>query len=128
MKRKVTILLILALFLSGCSSWKEEPFPQDLIGRWETDEPRYDGCSFEITKNQIIFSNIHENYIDINTIKGIEKTVEDDKILYHIDYENNEGLEYKFSLVYMNKGGRDVIHYKNQKEVKWVKKDELIEF
>ena len=123
MKSKVTILLILIVLISACPSSKEKSFPQELIGLWETDEPRYDGCSIEISDNQIIFSNIHENYTEYNKITGIEKSVEDGEILYNIDYENKEGLEYKSSLVYMKTGGREVIHYKNQKDVQWVKKN-----
>lgn len=126
MKRKVTILLILIILLSGCPSRNEESFPQELIGLWETDEPRYDGCSIEISDNQIIFSNSHENYTEFNRITGIEKSVEDGKILYNIDYENKEGLEYKSSLVYMKKGESEVIHFKNQEDVKWIKKVESI--
>ncbi len=123
MKRKVTVALIIIVLFSGCQSLKDEPFPLELVGVWGTEEPRYEGCLFEIVDNQIIFSNSHEDYIDINSIKGIEKSTEQGETLYVIDFENEEGLEFKASLFYVKTGGREVIHFKNQKNVKWVKKE-----
>ncbi len=122
MTRKIVILLILIGLLSGCSFWNKEPFPQELTGLWETDEPRYKGCSVEISEDQIIFSNLNEDYIDINTIKGVKKSVEENATVYHIDFENKEGLEYNFSLFYMKKGDKEIFHYKNQTDVLWVKR------
>ena len=94
---------------------------------WETEEPRYDGCFFEIMDNQIIFSNSNEDYTEINTITGIKKSVELDKTLYLIEFENNEGLEFKCSLFYMNTGGREVIQFKNQEKVQWVRSKEMLD-
>ncbi len=127
MEFKATAALILIVLFSGCQSWKEDSFPHEIVGVWETEETRYDGCFFEIIDNKIIFSNSNEDYTDINTITGIQKTVEQDKTLYLIEFENNEGLEFKCSLFYMKRGSRDWIQFKNQEKVQWVRSKDTLD-
>jgi len=128
MKSKVTTLLILIVLLWGCSPGGEESFPLELIGIWNTNEPRYDGCSIEIQNNQIIFSNIHEDHIEFNRIEKIKKSQKNGKTMYNIDFVNKEGLEFNISLVYMKTSKYEVIFYKNQTDVLWIKEDEPTEF
>lgn len=123
MKIKILILLTLISLLSGCSSQKEDNFPPELTGLWKTKEPRYDGCSFEISPTRIIFSNMHEDYSGINSIRSIEKSQEGGQTTYNIEYENREGLVYKTSLVYVKSGNTEITYFKNQKDVKWTKED-----
>jgi hypothetical protein len=119
---QLNILLIMFVVLYGCSSSEKTP-PEELIGIWETEAPRYDGCSIEINSNHIIFSNIHEDHIESNMISKIKKSLKNGEATYDIDFSNKEGLEFSISFVYMKTSKHEIIHYKNQRDVKWIKTD-----
>jgi hypothetical protein len=122
MKSK-SILLIIAFFVSllGCESRRLESVPAELIGVWKTSAPKYEYCSFELTKDYIIFINGHfAEHTDVNFIVKAERVPERRHFLYTIHYENLHGQKYKFGFYhYPLKDG--VIRFKNQKFIEWKK-------
>jgi len=127
MKFKGLLPGLLALALFGCQLIGDKTVPQELIGLWETTAEQYEGCSFQISKDIIVFSNRNENYLESNRLTGIEKGEQEGITIYHITFENDEGLEYKLSLFYIKKGNRGVLQFKNQENVQWTKKDTSID-
>ena len=92
-----------------------------LSGIWETTEPRYEGCYFEIRDDLIVFHNglLYSNKNKIMKVKGVT-----DKGVgrYDIRYEDLDGAEYTLSLVlYTSKKG-DIIRFKNQYQIYWTRK------
>jgi len=122
MKLKILILFIIVTAFLGCQILKDKTIPEELIGVWETSEPRYKDCSFELKDETIIFNN-GPDYTNINFITDIEKLPEKDRVLYHIHYEDREGLEYMLSLFYFKASNGGVIRFKNQKEITWTKRE-----
>ena len=111
---------IIVFTLFGCHILEDKTSPAELTGVWETSDPRYEDCSFELKGDMIIFNNYPE-YTSINYISDIERSPETDGVLYHIDYEDKEGLEYKFSFYFVKGHDGDVIRFKNQKEITWTR-------
>ena len=115
------VCAILFSTICGCALWEDETLPDELIGVWETDAPRYRNCPTEISKRHVIFQTV-TGESDINTITKVEKTTEKGKTLYHIHYKNSEGLVYRLSFFFYKTPEGDVIQYKNQSQLIWKKK------
>ena len=123
MKGKVflTGFLILAL-LGGNSCKKELAVPDELLGVWETSEPKYEGCYFEVTSEDIIFKDIEKdiNFFKITKIET-EEDPDEDFITYIITYADLEGLPFELSVLYFP-GEEGTIRFKNQTSIVWIKR------
>ncbi len=112
---------ILILFF-GAQCQKEFTVPEELIGVWVTDDPRYVDHPFEIKKDTLIFEQGLGFFdFDVFPIGDLEKMDEDGNTLYIIHYLLPAGRKFEFSFYYApTEGG--VIRFKNQPEMKWTKK------
>ena len=117
------IFLSLAVLISlfGCQSGGPDGLPGELIGVWKTSAPKYNDCSFELTRDYIIFTNSHSAaHVDTNFVLNMKQVPERGHFLYTILYENIHEQKYKFSFYYYStKDG--VIRLKNQTDVEWRK-------
>ena len=123
MKSKSTFIAfaILILFF-GAQCQKEFTVPEELIGVWVTDDPKYVDHPFEIKKETLIFEQ-GLGYLDFDVfpIVDLEKKDANGSILYVIHYVLPAGKKFEFSFYYTPiEGG--VIRFKNQPEMKWTKK------
>ncbi len=119
---KVLILFIsLMILFFGFQCGKNKALPDNLIGVWETSDPKYADRIFEITRNEVIFQT-GETTSDTYSIKSIEmeKVPGGQSLLYTITYKNIEGLKYKFSFFY-DPAGNGAIRFKNQDQIVWTK-------
>ena len=100
--------------------------PERLFGIWETSEPRYAGCWFEIRDKRIIFNNglMYTNANEIMTIKGVKQGGVG---RYDIIYEDLDGEEFTLSLIVYTTNKGDVIRFKHQYNIIWTRKP-LAEF
>ncbi|MGD8255448.1 MAG: hypothetical protein PVJ11_09385 [Syntrophobacterales bacterium] len=123
MKSRSTIIAfaILILFF-GAQCQKEFTVPEELIGVWVTEDPKYAEHPFEIKKETLIFEQ-GQGYLDFDVfpIVGLEKTDADGDTLYIIYYVLPAGKKFEFSFYYASAEG-GVIRFKNQPEMKWTKK------
>lgn len=120
---KWIFLVVLALLTNlGCSSNEIDNLPEEVLGRWETDTPKYAGFSFELSEETITYTDLNaENGIESNMIEKRTKELDNEnKIYYVIHYENELGLELKFAFYYDPSGGGE-IRLKNQKSVLWTR-------
>jgi hypothetical protein len=116
----LVVFVILTIF--GCSSNEIDNLPQEMLGRWETETPKFAGFSFELSEETITFTDLNaENGIESYTIEKRTKELDNQKnIFYVVHYENEEGLELKHAFYYdPSKGGE--IRLKNQKSVLWTR-------
>jgi hypothetical protein len=127
MKKSKGIVLVFTIifFFFGCQSKESRIVPGELRGIWRTSVQKYMDCYFELTEDQIIFSN--ENFLDemqINYISNIEKIIPGKRILYTINYVDHDDSEYELSFYY--DPSRGIIRFKNQPQIKWrkIKKEE----
>ena len=123
MKSRSTIIAfaILIVFF-GAQCQKEFTVPEELIGVWVTDDPKYADHPFEIKKETLIFEQ-GQGYLDFDVfpIVNLEKTDADGNTLYIIHYVLPAGKKFDFSFYYASAEG-GVIRFKNQPEMKWTKK------
>ena len=122
-KSKATFIafVILILFF-GTQCQKEFSVPEELIGIWVTDDPKYVNHPFEIKKGTLIFEQ-GLGYLDfaVFPIVNVEKSDTGVDTLYIIYYLIPAGRKFEFSFYYTpTEGG--VIRFKNQPEMKWTKK------
>ena len=124
MKSKHIIILLAAFTLLFACQAEEKTIPDELLGVWQTSEPKYDGCFFKIGKNSIIFLNKYELSIDSNIISKTEIVPPEGEqhTLYTIYYYKEGEEEYQFSFYYYPEEGGS-IYLKNQIEIKWQKTD-----
>ena len=118
----VFILIIVSIFIFYLK--ENEDFPDSLIGRWTTSEPRYKDRFFELSKTTFTYG-LGGDKKDVCVISSIEKSVQDNNTLYTINYHNIDGLEYTRSFYYYPANG-GVIKFKNQKDIKWTKNEDTV--
>jgi len=119
-ERIIVILSIAALF--GCQIFSNRDVPEELVGLWETSVPRYENCWFQFEDKMVIVQNRLSD-VDFYHITDIEVSTEDEKTLYNIYYKDGHGGEYRFSLYYLKGPHRDVIRFKHQEEIAWLKRE-----
>ena len=125
MKCKLIIAaLAISAVLLACESKGPESLPPEMLGVWETSEPKYEGCFFELTKDKLSFANkSHLESFAIHKISKIEITTpKTEKLLCTLYYKGSEGQKYEFSFYYDPSDGGS-IRFKNQTTIKWVKAD-----
>jgi hypothetical protein len=122
MKMFLTLFIILSM-LSGYSCKKETIIADELLGVWETAEPKYKGCYFEMTKDEIIFKDIEGdvNFYKITKIEAEQKPNEE-FITYIVKYADLEGLPFELPVLYFP-GEESTIRFKNQTNIVWVKRE-----
>jgi hypothetical protein len=127
MKHKWIIISVVSLIIVSIFIFHpkhDEDLSESLIGRWTTSEPRYKDRFFELSKETITYG-LGEDKTDVHVISSIEISVQDNKTLYTINYHNLDGLEFTRSFYYFPSNG-GVITFKNQEDVKWIKKKDII--
>lgn len=122
-RRKVLLLCILmavTVFTTLVVIYfpKTTPIPNELIGVWITSSPKYAKRFFAIKKDSLIFGT-SKLLNDHGIISKINKTVQDESILYAIDYESGQDGKQQFSFFYdpVNR----TIRFKNKKQTEWKK-------
>jgi len=121
---KLKWIVIVALILIAASIFmfypeKNKDFPENLIGKWTTAEPRYKDRFLELTKITFTYG-LGGDKIDVYFISSMEKNLEGNNILYTINYKSTDGLEFTRSFYYESANG-GVIKFKNQKNIEWTK-------
>jgi len=104
-----------------------------LHGIWRTNEPRYKGCSFALTKDLIVFSNGYTldvvdafllKSINVNYILKIRKQEKKEELpLYTIFYEDMNGQPFKLAFHVDPEDGSLV--FKNQQYIEWWKEGQM---
>ncbi|MFQ5988857.1 MAG: hypothetical protein ACE5K9_02965 [Candidatus Methylomirabilales bacterium] len=107
----------LLIAMVGCQSGNGKTVPDDLLGVWKTSEPKYANRFFELKKDAVIFGTGKDN-ADTYPVDSIEKTRDEEGLLYHIYYLNVQGQRYTFS-IYYDATNHGVIRFKNQKHFTW---------
>jgi hypothetical protein len=114
--------ILTLMLLYGCA--RKPVVPDELIGVWTTPTPIYEGCFFEITKEEIIFGakDGSESNFFIKDMK-IQKIPHEEWTLYTISYIVRGYQKYEFPIYYhpVNNG---VIRFKNKMESVWTKEVE----
>jgi hypothetical protein len=121
--KRIVLVLTIIFFLIGCQSKDSRIVPGELRGVWRTSTPKYIDCYFELTEDNIIFTN--ENFLDkmqINSISKIESIIPGKRILYTIYYLNDDDSEFELSFYYDPSEG--AIRFKNQQAIEWKKTKE----
>jgi hypothetical protein len=117
-KGLVSLLLILAIsFVWHCGY--ERSAPNELVGVWKTQDPKYTNRFLEIDTDTITFGT-GEGTFETYTIKKIKKGHETKGMLYTVHYEDEAGNTYTFAFYYSPEMG-GVLRLKNQKEIIWKK-------
>jgi len=123
-KAKTTWILIVLIAAIGSGMFyccRETAVPDDLIGVWETPDSTYADRFFEIKKDLIIFKT-GGPAIDLGNILKIIKMDHEEKTLYTIYYNTDEGVDLQFSFYYEPLDGGKIL-LKNQQEIVWRKTD-----
>lgn len=115
----IALAVLTALVSYGC---KKTEVADELIGIWETAEPKYSGATFEFQEERIIIGDIEGDVNSYLITKIKRKKVKDEqRFFYDIAYKDQNGLEFKF-LIYYDPANEE-IRLKNQDEIAWKKAD-----
>lgn len=109
-----------SLGVAACAGLGDDGLPPDLLGSWQTDEPRYENRGFAITPSTL---TLHTGPGDstVYALLRTERVDDDGAPTYTLVYEE-EGEELRFSLVAGLEDGRGRwIHFPNQPAVRWRK-------
>ena len=124
MKLKVIIISIVVLtFISVfiCFPRHNKRLPENVIGTWTTPEQKYTDCFFKLTQMTVTYG-IGKKKTNVYFISSAEKDVQDNNVLYTINYYNTHGIQYTRSFYYDARNG-GMIKFKNQKNILWTKNE-----
>jgi hypothetical protein len=110
--------VFLASLAGGCFSFQETALPDQILGVWTTEAPRYADRFFELQKDKVIFGT-GAGESDSNLVVAVEEVRQDRKQLYNIEYLSSEGQTYTFSFYYQT--SPQTIALKNQSGIEWKK-------
>jgi hypothetical protein len=111
------LLLSMLLLVPGCGRERIKEAPPELLGVWRTDHPDYRDRYMEIRPREIVFgtgAGTSATYL-INRLRLSET---ESRIDYTIYYDNEEGQEYAFSIIYEYQGGGQIM-LPNQRNMVW---------
>ena len=121
--RRLAPLLVFAfagaVLVGACENEPEEVrVPQELRGRWVTDEPRYGDRAFEITGERLRFHQ-GEDQSTVHPIHSLERGVASQAggVLYEFRYRGAGEELFRFAVRYLE--DRDVLVLQNQPEIVW---------
>ena len=109
------------LFVAACQPPQNPVLLDRLSGIWETTEPKYAGCYFEIRDDHITF-NSGLLYSNKNSIMEITGVTDKGVGRYDIHYKDRDGAEYTLSLILYTAKKGDIIRFKNQYNIYWTRK------
>jgi hypothetical protein len=113
----IVFAVFTALFGYGC---KKAEVTDELIGIWETSEPKYAGASFEFKKDRIIIGDIEGDINSYLITKIKRKKVKyEEHFFYDISYKDQDGLEFKLLIYY--EPVNEEIRLKHQDDIVWKK-------
>jgi hypothetical protein len=124
MKGKAFLIGVIILSLLGGNSCKKELIvPEELSGVWVTSAPKYEGCYFEVTSDEIIIKDKEEevNFFEITKIEA-EKNPDENFINYIITYVDLGGRPFEMSVLYFP-AEEGTIRFKHQKNIVWVRSE-----
>lgn len=123
MKRKIILVAFITFAVFSANGCGEKgTIPNELIGEWQTSEPKYEGCYFEVTELTVAFKpKSAEIYSNIITNIKREEDPNEEHILYTIFYKDESGKIYKLSLYYYPEEN-GTVRFKNQTEIVWIRK------
>lgn len=109
-------LLFTSAFVVACAPRGPAEVPEELLGVWITDDPRYEDRFLKLEKRKIHFG-MGGNEATEAPIIGLEELSERGALVYRIKYLSPDGLEYTQSLYYDRSTGE--LRYKNRPSVVW---------
>lgn len=110
--------VFLASLAGGCFSFQETALPNEMLGVWTTETPKYADRFFELQNDRVIFGT-GKGQSDSNLVVAVEEIRQGPKWLYNIEYLGSEGQTYTFSFYYQT--SPQTIALKNQSGIEWKK-------
>lgn len=114
-------LLVLYALLGARLVWHHAPRPKAevppyLLGRWQTDAPKYQGASFEITDKQLILTTASGAALKF-TIAGLDVSEKGDSVATVV-YGQQADVEVRFAMAYRAVNGGEVT-LRHQPSIVW---------
>jgi len=113
-------LTILSLLLTtiGCEHKTTYLLPNDLVGFWTADEPRYEGRFLELYRAYVIIGTGSTEVPKVQGVNSVEAVPEGDHIAYHVLSTDLAGVQYKMTLFYTPARGGE-IRFKHMENITW---------
>ncbi len=116
-KRLAFLLLgVVLTSVIGCQFRSEHRVPPYLLGKWQTDSPRYKGLNFEVTENNLVFKTV-EGRLNSFVISGLESSAQGETIAT-VFYGRQDDLQINVAVFYEPTNGGQ-IRFRNQLNTIW---------
>jgi hypothetical protein len=110
--------LLLAI-VAGCAD-TERCVPPELVGEWETRDPRYGLSALRLTEDRVVFRNAEGVRGMSGAVTAVDKAVEEGRAMYRIHYRPSDGgMGRSLSLYFEPAPDGDVVRLKNRPGVEW---------
>ena len=117
MKLSKFLPMLLLLFVCSC---RQPVVPSELIGTWQTSDPRYQGKILQIDDKFVVVGLGEELVPKVERIVRIESRREGPFTTYVIDSKDQEGKREKITVQYTPKNGGE-LRLSNPRQVLWTK-------
>src|SRR5208337_3117297 len=117
-KTSLTLSILLLLFTAvGCNHKTAHLLPNELVGFWTADEPRYQGRFLELYRAYVIIGT-GEQIPKVQAVDSVETLPHGDHIIYRISSTDLAGVQYKMALRYSPAHGGE-IRFPHMEDVVW---------
>jgi hypothetical protein len=121
MLRKIEFAL--AIFslaaMAGCRTIQLKTVPDNLVGVWRTDTPKYSGRSLELTPELLII-NTGPDERTFYGVLAVDEELRSKNTFYSIHYVSDEREVFQLSFFYAPQK-RGTIQFEHQPEVVWTR-------
>jgi hypothetical protein len=114
----IVVLILIGVSLSMSCTRKNTDITENLIGKWTTSAPGYQGYFFKLTKETIIYGHDGDEQ-NVYNISSLEKNQEGKDIVYTINYKSADVKFTRYFYYHPENGG--TIQFKHQKHIEWRK-------
>ena len=96
-----------------------EEVPEGMRGTWVTSDTRYADRAFRLEADRVVFY-LGDGAVTSHTLVAIDTTVQEEGVLYALEYRSAAGHVYRFDLLY-GLPPHGTIRFRNQRELIWRK-------
>lgn len=92
-KQLIAVLAILLPFCGCTRTQTQDHIPDELLGYWRTDTPRYQGRFLKLDRDYITIGTSDDNLTSVQRVREVRAERNSESTIYTIYSINTEGIE-----------------------------------
>lgn len=118
---KGLLVAVSLALLAGCGPESTRTVPDELLGRWTSEAPRYADTFFELQRETLVLG-LADGRREIRPVTRVERVRQDGETLFTVYYlDPADPKRTEFRLAFFFDAGAGLIRWKNQRAIAWTR-------